>query len=205
HKKMRADFGISYADDALKLIGDLMALGLLVRGVVITRYTGEIAAQQFRKRLEGQGISVWLLGLRCVPDASVLSLDPYGTVRGGPTGRAQRVRYLGTDHAAAFQGGDRHPGHLHFREHMERLYGPDDLPDAGYEQDDPGGLAPLYPAIFQRLPPDHGGVPLLAGTGVGGVPVPAAVFHRGHRHIRTERLRWICSRHFCGIIRWRNC
>ena len=59
HKKMRADFGISYADDALKLIGDLKALGLLVRGVVITRYTGEIAAQQFRKRLEGQGISVW--------------------------------------------------------------------------------------------------------------------------------------------------
>ena len=59
HKKMRADFGISYADDAMKLIADLTALGLLVRGVVITRYTGEIAAQQFRRRLEGQGIRVW--------------------------------------------------------------------------------------------------------------------------------------------------
>ena len=39
HKKMRADFGISYADDALKLIDDLKRLGLLFRGVVITRYT----------------------------------------------------------------------------------------------------------------------------------------------------------------------
>jgi len=59
HKKMRADFGISYADDALKLIDDLKALGLLVRGVVITRYTGQIAAQQFRTRLEHRGIQVW--------------------------------------------------------------------------------------------------------------------------------------------------
>ena len=45
HKKMRADFGISYADDALKLIDDLKALGLLFRGVVITRYAGQTAAQ----------------------------------------------------------------------------------------------------------------------------------------------------------------
>ena len=59
HKKMRADFGISYADDALKLIDDLRALGLLVRGVVITRYSGELAAQQFRARLERHGIRVW--------------------------------------------------------------------------------------------------------------------------------------------------
>ena len=59
HKKMRADFGISYADDALKLIDDLKALGLLVRGVVITRYEGQPAAQQFRQRLENRGISVW--------------------------------------------------------------------------------------------------------------------------------------------------
>ena len=38
-KKMRADFGISYADDALKLIDDLSSLGLTVRGVVVTRDT----------------------------------------------------------------------------------------------------------------------------------------------------------------------
>ncbi len=59
HKKMRADFGISYADDALKLIDDLRELGLLFRGVVITRYTGEPAAQQFRTRLENRGIKVF--------------------------------------------------------------------------------------------------------------------------------------------------
>ena len=59
HKKMRADFGISYADDALKLIDDLKRLGLLFRGVVITRYTGQMAAQQFRQRLENRGIKVF--------------------------------------------------------------------------------------------------------------------------------------------------
>ncbi len=59
HKKMRADFGISYADDAMKLIDDLRGLGLLVRGVVITRYTGQPAARQFRQRLENSGVSVW--------------------------------------------------------------------------------------------------------------------------------------------------
>ena len=59
HKKMRADFGISYADDALKLIDDLKRLGLLFRGVVITRYTGQTAAQQFRQRLENRGIKVF--------------------------------------------------------------------------------------------------------------------------------------------------
>ena len=59
HKKMRADFGISYADDALKLIDDLKSLGLLVRGVVITRYTGQPTAKLFRSRLEHRGISVW--------------------------------------------------------------------------------------------------------------------------------------------------
>ena len=58
-KKMRADFGISYADDAMKLIDDLTALGLLVRGVVITRYEGQKAAQQFRQKLEGRGIKVY--------------------------------------------------------------------------------------------------------------------------------------------------
>ena len=59
HKKMRADFGISYADDALKLIDDLKALGLLFRGVVITRYAGQVAAQHFRQRLENRGIPVY--------------------------------------------------------------------------------------------------------------------------------------------------
>ena len=57
-KKMRADFGISYADDAMKLIDDLRNLGLTVRGVVITRYKEQPAAQQFRAKLERRGIRV---------------------------------------------------------------------------------------------------------------------------------------------------
>lgn len=59
-KKMRADFGISYADDAMKLIDDLRALGLMVRGVVITRFSGQPAATQFRDRLVKRGVGVHL-------------------------------------------------------------------------------------------------------------------------------------------------
>jgi uncharacterized protein (UPF0371 family) len=58
-KKMRADFGRSYADDTLKLIDDLNAIGLTVSGVVITRFTGQHGAQQFRNRLEHRGIPVY--------------------------------------------------------------------------------------------------------------------------------------------------
>ena len=58
-KKMRADFGISYADDALKLIDDLCGLGLLVRGVVITRYGEQSAVKQFRTKLERRGVKVY--------------------------------------------------------------------------------------------------------------------------------------------------
>ena len=58
-KKMRADFGISYADDALKLIDDLRGLGLTVRGVVITRYQEQPAVMQFRAKLERRGVRVY--------------------------------------------------------------------------------------------------------------------------------------------------
>ena len=58
-KKMRADFGISYADDAMKLIDDLRNLGLMVRGVVITRYQEQPAARQFRAKLELRGVRVY--------------------------------------------------------------------------------------------------------------------------------------------------
>ena len=58
-KKMRADFGISYADDALKLIDDLRSLGLTVRGVVITRYREQPAVMQFRAKLERRGVRVY--------------------------------------------------------------------------------------------------------------------------------------------------
>jgi uncharacterized protein (UPF0371 family) len=56
---MRADFGISYDADALKLIDGLRNWGLLVRAVVITRFSGQHAAKQFRARLEHRGIKVY--------------------------------------------------------------------------------------------------------------------------------------------------
>jgi uncharacterized protein (UPF0371 family) len=59
HKKMRADFGISYADDAMKLIDDLRSLGLTVRGVVITRFNEQPSVMQFRAKLERRGIRVY--------------------------------------------------------------------------------------------------------------------------------------------------
>ncbi len=58
-KKMRADFGISYDADAMKLIDDLRNLGLLVRGVVITRYHEQPAVQLFRAKLERRGVRVY--------------------------------------------------------------------------------------------------------------------------------------------------
>ena len=58
-KKMRADFGISYDTDALKLIDGLRSWGLLVRAVVITRFSGQHAAKQFRARLERRGVKVY--------------------------------------------------------------------------------------------------------------------------------------------------
>lgn len=58
-KKMRADFGISYDSDALKLIDGLRSWGLLVRAVVITRFSGQHAAKQFRARLEHRGVKVY--------------------------------------------------------------------------------------------------------------------------------------------------
>lgn len=59
-KKMRADFGISYDDDTLKLIDSLRAWGIRVCAVVITRFGGQPAAIQFRNKLELRGITVKL-------------------------------------------------------------------------------------------------------------------------------------------------
>ncbi len=58
-KKMRADFGISYDADTFKLIDDLRGWGLEVRAVVITRFTGQPAAEAFRVKLERRGVNVY--------------------------------------------------------------------------------------------------------------------------------------------------
>lgn len=58
-KKLRADFGITYDVDALKLIDDIREWGLEVTGVVITRYEKQISADIFKNKLEHRGIKVY--------------------------------------------------------------------------------------------------------------------------------------------------
>ncbi|MFW5693276.1 MAG: DUF1846 domain-containing protein, partial [Thermoguttaceae bacterium] len=58
-KKMRADFGITYDADAMKLIDDLREWGVELRGVVVTRFEGQPAAVQFRNKLQRRGIAVF--------------------------------------------------------------------------------------------------------------------------------------------------
>jgi uncharacterized protein (UPF0371 family) len=58
-RKVRADFGITYDADALKLIDDLAEWGLSVCGVVITRFANQPAARIFKNKLERRGLRVY--------------------------------------------------------------------------------------------------------------------------------------------------
>ena len=58
-KKVRADFGITYDSDALKLIDDLREWEIEVAGVVITRYENQPAATIFKNKLERRNIRVY--------------------------------------------------------------------------------------------------------------------------------------------------
>jgi len=58
-KKIRADFGITYDSDALKLMDDLREWGLEVTAVVITRYDEQPSVRQFKNRLERRGVPVF--------------------------------------------------------------------------------------------------------------------------------------------------
>ena len=58
-KKIRADFGITYDSDALKIIDDLRHWGLTVLGVVITRFENQPAAILFKNKLERRDIKVY--------------------------------------------------------------------------------------------------------------------------------------------------
>jgi len=57
-KKLRADFGITYDADALKIIDDLREWGLDATAVVITRFDHQPAAVQFKNKLERRGVRV---------------------------------------------------------------------------------------------------------------------------------------------------
>lgn len=60
-RKTRADFGISYDADAMKLIDDLRQdWGLDVNSVVVTRYEDQPSVKLFINRLERRGIKVYI-------------------------------------------------------------------------------------------------------------------------------------------------
>ena len=57
--KIRADLGITYDLDVLRLIDVYRSKGLYVGSVVLTRYEEQTSAKAFRQRLEAQGIPVY--------------------------------------------------------------------------------------------------------------------------------------------------
>lgn len=59
-KKVRADFGITYDSDALKLIDDIKKYGIEITAVVITRFNEQPTAKAFKQKLENRGIKVYL-------------------------------------------------------------------------------------------------------------------------------------------------
>lgn len=58
-KRVRGDFGITYDASALQIIDQLGEWGVSVAGVVITRYTGQLSADQFGGLLERRGVKVY--------------------------------------------------------------------------------------------------------------------------------------------------
>lgn len=57
--KIREDLGITYDVDTLRLIESFRSKGLYVGSVVITQYSGQRSADQFKAKLEGLGIKVY--------------------------------------------------------------------------------------------------------------------------------------------------
>lgn len=58
--KIRADFGITYDLDVLRIIDNMRAMGLYVNSVVITQYREQPSADIFRKKLENLGLKTYL-------------------------------------------------------------------------------------------------------------------------------------------------
>ncbi|MBF7097424.1 DUF1846 domain-containing protein [Alkalibacter mobilis] len=57
--KIRGDLGITYEDDVLRLIDAFQQRGFMVGSVVITQYSGENSANQFRSKLESLNIKTY--------------------------------------------------------------------------------------------------------------------------------------------------
>lgn len=58
--KIRADLGLTYDLELLRLIDSMRELGLKIDNVVITQYNGQTAVDKFRNKLERRGIHTFL-------------------------------------------------------------------------------------------------------------------------------------------------
>ena len=58
--KIRADLGLNYADEVLRLVDNLRALGLYVSAFVITLFKGQTSAMKFQQKLEQRGEKVYI-------------------------------------------------------------------------------------------------------------------------------------------------
>lgn len=59
-KKIRADYGITYDMEVLRLIDEFKNMGLTVNSVVITLYKGQPGATKFRQQLEKRNIKTYI-------------------------------------------------------------------------------------------------------------------------------------------------
>ena len=78
HNKMRADMGITYDMDVLRLIKSLTALGLSINSVVITQYSDQPSAMLFHNKLVSRGIKTYFHRL---PRGTLLRLIPFFQMR----------------------------------------------------------------------------------------------------------------------------
>ena len=80
-KRVRGDLGITYDLEVMRLIDNFRERGLYVGSVVLTRFTGQGAAESFQKHLESQGIPVYRhYPIEGYPSdiAKIVSADGYG-------------------------------------------------------------------------------------------------------------------------------
>lgn len=59
-KKIRADYGITYDIEVIRLIDSLTNLGISINSVVITLYKGQPSALKFKKQLEDMGVKTYI-------------------------------------------------------------------------------------------------------------------------------------------------
>jgi len=59
NNKYRGDLGITYDREVMRLIDCFRRVGLYVGSVVLTRYTGQHAADSFKKTMENLGVKVY--------------------------------------------------------------------------------------------------------------------------------------------------